>query len=110
LQGPSTALDPRDIEAIRRRLVAIRKVVCGDNQAAFARHLRITAPRWHNLENGYPVSIGIVMALMRSVEGMTSSYILEGQTERMPKKLVHQLSEFDPSLLDGSSKPPSRKT
>jgi hypothetical protein len=101
LQGPSVALNERDIKAIRRRLIAIRKAVTGDNQAAFARRLGISDTRWYNFERGHPISIGIVVALMRSIPGMTSSYILEGQTERMPEDLIVKLSEFDPVLRNG---------
>lgn len=97
----STALSERDTKAIKRRLIAIRKVVTGDNQAAFARRLGITDTRWYNFERGHPISIGIVVALMRSIPGMTSSYILEGQTERMPPDLIVRLSEFDSVLRNG---------
>lgn len=107
LNMESSAIDPRETEAIRRRLVAIRKLVAGDNQAAFARRLGIKPNRWNNLERGFPLSLNIAFMLVKAVNGLTIGYITQGHTDRLPKRLRDQLSDLDEELFPS---PPRRSS
>lgn len=95
------AINGHESEAIRRRLIVIRKYMAGDNQADFARQLGLAPSRWNNLERGFPLTLKVTFLLIKAVEGLTTSYITHGYTERMPTALKRQLisleeAEFGP--------------
>lgn len=99
-------LSKNETEAIRRRLVVIRTLVAGANQAEFARRLGIQRPRWANLENGYPVTLEIVLRISKceDVSGMTVEYIIEGSYERLPAALKRKLQALESELFPSSSR------
>lgn len=95
------AINESESEAIRRRLVVIRKYVAGENQAEFARTLGIKPTRWNNFENGFPLTLRVAFLIVKNVEGLTISYITHGYTERLPQALRRQLAD-----LEGKTFPP----
>lgn len=93
------AINKSESEAIRRRLIVIRKFACGDNQAEFSRRLGIAPTRWNNMERGYPVTMKVAFLLIKAIEGLTVGYITQGFTERMPATLKRQLSDLEAELF-----------
>lgn len=84
-------LSANEMKGIRRRLVAIRTVVAGDNQAEFARRLGIKRPRWANFKRKYPLTLERAVHLTKMVPGLSIEYITEGVDYRLPEPLKRKL-------------------
>jgi transcriptional regulator with XRE-family HTH domain len=61
-------------------------------QSEFARRLGISVPRWHNVENGYAVSLDVAVALIRISPGLTLDWIhfekIDGLTVQLARDLA----------------------
>jgi hypothetical protein len=102
------AISAQESEAIRRRLMVIRKYVAGDNQAEFARKLGIASTRWNNMERGFPLTLKVTFLLIKTVDGLTTGYITHGHTERLPAALKRQLASLEEEMFPSKGKRPSR--
>jgi hypothetical protein len=65
---------------VAQRLRQLRAALGEENAAAFARRLGITEARWHNFENGYPLSNEVAIRLVQSVPGLTLDWLYLGAT------------------------------
>jgi len=88
---------------IARRLRVIRTLVSGENQAAFARMLGIFPNRWNNFERGSPLTLRVAFLLVKTVDGLSVSYITHGKTGDLPKELRRQLAALEAELFPLSS-------
>jgi hypothetical protein len=97
-------LSQSEADAIRKRLIVIRTLVAGSNQAEFARRLDIQRPRWANLEAGFPITLEIVFRITKCADlsGMTTNYILEGRFDGMPSTLKRKLQAKEAELFPSS--------
>lgn len=84
-------------EAIRRRLVAIRKLVTDDNQSEFARKLDMHPNRWNNIERGSGLTLRVAFLISKEFN-LPIEYILEGHTARLSATKKRQLAELERSL------------
>lgn len=89
-------------EAIRRRLMVIRTLADGDNQAAFARRLGIIPSRWNNFERGMPLTMRMAFLLVKAIPDLTVSYITHGKVGDLPAGLRRQLAELENELFPSS--------
>jgi|SRR6187402_511084 len=85
-----------ELEAIRRRLIAIRRFVTGDNQSEFARKLEIHPNRWNNIERGSPLTLRLAMQIEKQT-GLPIEYTIFGQTIRLTPAKRRQLAELERS-------------
>lgn len=92
-------LTSKEVEAMRRRAIVLRRYVSQDNQAAFARKLGITPNRWNNFERGYPLNMDMLFRLVKAIPGLSTGYIAHGLTGDMPAALIRRLSEIEMGLF-----------
>lgn len=93
-------INKSESEAIRRRLVIIRKLKTGDNQSEFARLLGVHPNHWNNLERGFPVTLRTALLIAGRVPEITLSYILEGYFDRrINAKVKRQLETLEKELF-----------
>lgn len=105
------AINERESEAIRRRLVVIRKYAALDNQAEFARILGIKPTRWNNFENGFPLTLRVAFLIIKTIEGITFEYILEGNADRMRATLKRRLEALEEETFPPKSgRSPSKRS
>lgn len=76
---------------LARRLRGLRKAIWGDNASAFAASLGISAARWSNFENGYPLSKEIAFKLVQIVPGLTLDWLYFGKPDGLPLELARTL-------------------
>lgn len=98
------AINERESEAIRRRLVVIRKLACADNQTEFARKLGIASTRWNNLERGFPLTLKVLFLIVKALPDLTTAYVTHGYLERIPTPLKRQLIALEEELFPSSPK------
>jgi transcriptional regulator with XRE-family HTH domain len=74
-----------------QRLRRLRTAVVGDNSSEFARRLGISAKRWSNFENGYPLSREVALKLVQIVPGVTLDWLYLGKIEGLTVDLARRL-------------------
>ncbi|MDA9539235.1 MULTISPECIES: helix-turn-helix domain-containing protein [Bradyrhizobium] len=84
-----------DTEAYLRRLRLLRHIVSGENQKEFARRLGISATRWNNLEQGYPMSRDMALLLMQRLPGMSVEWLWLGKTGNLSHHYATQVMRFE---------------
>lgn len=90
---------------VAQRLRVLRSVITGDNAAAFAVQIGISTQRWHNFENGYPLSKEIAFKLVEFVPGLTLDWLYLGNRAGLSLDLARQLGEAT-SPGKGTTRPP----
>lgn len=94
------SINKSESEAIRRRLVIIRRLKTGDNQSEFARLLGVHPNHWNNLERGFPVTLRTALLIAGRVPEITLSYILEGYFDRrITAKVKRRLQTLEKQLF-----------
>lgn len=82
---------------VAQRLRLLRAALDEKNAAAFARKLGITEARWHNFENGYPLSNEIAIKLVQSYPGLSLDWLYLGHTAGLGLDMAVRLGEASPS-------------
>lgn len=75
-----------------RRLIALRQLRAGENQALFAAQIGIEYKRWNNFERGKPLSKDVAFRLVRIVPGLTLDWLFLGKEEGLPVSLQRELA------------------
>jgi hypothetical protein len=82
---------------VAQRLRLLRASLKENNAAAFARRLGITEARWHNFENGYPLSNEVAIKLVQTFPGLTLDWLYLGNTAGLGLDMAVRLGEASPS-------------
>lgn len=93
---PRGNLDPDSIEAIRRRMIALRLAI-EPNVTAFARRVGLTPTQWQNFEaegNARRISLDAALALCLHL-GVTLDWIYRGHEHMMPHALLEKIKAQD---------------
>lgn len=91
--------DTQEREAIRLRLILIRKMVTADNQAEFARRIGIALNRWTKLEQGSPLTLRQLFQIASRVSGVTVAYIAKGDTSRLSPFAARKLAALEAEMF-----------
>lgn len=87
-----------EYKAIARRLTIVRTHMAGDNKADFARLLGIMPSRWSNLERGWPLTMKVAWMLVKTVDGLSVSYLTHGTYGDVDPKLSKKLQLLEKEL------------
>jgi hypothetical protein len=63
-----------------------------ETQSAMAAHLGMEAPRWNNLERGYPLGMSAALLIVRKVPGLTIDWLVIGREAGLSVDLHQRLS------------------
>jgi len=82
---------PAENTEVARRLIALRQLMAGDSQTAFAQQVGIDVKRWNNFERGLPLSKDAAIKLVRRIPGLTLDWLFLGVEDGMPTRLQREL-------------------
>jgi DNA-binding XRE family transcriptional regulator len=78
---------------VTRRLIALRKMHT-ENQAEFSRWLDTSPTVWNNIEQGFPLSRGLMLKLTFQFDWLSLDWLFFGEARAMPKAIQRRLDEI----------------
>ena len=76
-----------------QRLIALRRMIAGESQTAFATRMGLEVKRWNNFERGKPLSKEVAIALVQRIPGLTLDWLHLGKADGLPGTLRRELEE-----------------
>jgi transcriptional regulator with XRE-family HTH domain len=73
--------------ACGKRMRDLREALGHDRKTDFARLLGITLARWSRIEQGCPITIKMATRMREKIPGLTTDYILDGDTAGLSENL-----------------------
>jgi hypothetical protein len=75
------------------RLRVLRMALFNEKSADFARRLNVSAQRFSNMENGYPLSIDVANKIRMAAPGVTLDWLYHGEERAVPHDMLMRLRD-----------------
>jgi hypothetical protein len=90
--------------SVTERLRRLQTAIEGDDRGAtsrMARRLNVSAQRWGNVVNGYPLSLDLAMTITKNCPGVTLDWLYQGRTEGLSYKMAQSLEDIGRGCVRG---------
>jgi DNA-binding XRE family transcriptional regulator len=73
------------------RLRLLRRALFGETNTQFAKRIGVSTQRLNNIEQGFPLSIGVANRVRAAVPGITLDWLYHGDERALPMGMLDQL-------------------
>lgn len=77
-----------------KRMKKLRRAAGFKNAYNFAKFIDVSAPRWSNVENGYPISRDVANKIKKKLPGVDLDYIYDGEKSGLSLLWLQRLDEI----------------
>jgi transcriptional regulator with XRE-family HTH domain len=62
----------------------------------YAAKIGINATTYYNYENGFPITVDVILKICQAVDGMSADWLLSGRKDALPLALIRRLETAQP--------------